>query len=53
MDGWTYSEAGSGMMAASPKVLEKGSANEDITLTYTADTDLQGLKLEITIPDPV
>ena len=50
MDGWTYSEAGSGKMAADPKVLEKGSANEDITLTYTADTDLQGLRLNIGIP---
>ena len=50
MDGWTYSEEGSGMMAVSPKVVEKGSANEDITLTYTADTDLQGLKLDIGIP---
>ena len=24
MDGWTYSEEGSGMMAVSPKVVEKG-----------------------------
>ena len=39
-----------GMMAADPKVLEKGSANEDITLTYTADTDLQFLRLNIEIP---
>ena len=49
MDG-PHSESGSGMMTADPKVLEKGSANEDITLTYTADTDLQYLRLNIEIP---
>ena len=47
--GWTYSESGSGTLTVDTPILEKGSANEDITITYTADTDLQGLVLSITI----
>ena len=39
-DGSAFSTAGSGMLTVSPSVVEKGTENQDLTLTYTSAVDL-------------
>ena len=50
-DGSAFSTAGSGMLTVSPSVVEKGTENQDLTLTYTSAVDLETYDLEIMIPE--
>ena len=44
---------GSGMMVVKPATVEQGSRIREITLTYTASTDLEKAVLVITAPDAI